>query len=388
MLKKSGLKSSYGDPLMNIKNCRPTVAQITLKNITANFELVKKIAPEKKIMSIVKANAYGHGIVPVSKHLESIGTDYLGVAFFEEGLSIRKAGIKTPVLVLGAMFDYQVKDFILNDLEITVSSIFKLQQVEDAAKQLGQKANIHLKIDTGMNRVGVRAESAKTFLDQALISKHIEIRGIYSHLIASEEEDNSLTKIQTEKFASVLDYFKSQQPDLSYLTHLANSGGVLYHPETHLDLVRPGAMLYGVNPKNIVEPRLNLRPVMEISSKVAYLKDLPAGNSVSYGATWTSSKNTKIITIPIGYGDGWSRDLSNNGYVLFKNQNCPVVGRVCMDNFMVDIDELNCSVGDEIVLLGKQSNQEIRIEDLARLCNTDPRELLTNLNERIPRLYL
>ena len=340
------------------------------------------------VMGIVKANAYGHGLVPVARHLEACGVDRRGVAFVEEGIALRRAGIRLPILVLGGIFGPQVADYLRHDLEITVSSLDKLRQVEAVAEALGQRARVHLKIDTGMERIGVHSYSCAGFIEAAAASRWCDIVGVYSHLACADDPGSPMTDRQIERFAEACAHFTRIGAPMP-LRHLANSGGVLHAPGTWLDLVRPGIILYGVLPDPASQATLALRPALSLVSRVVYFKVVRAGGTVSYGATWAAANDTRIATIPVGYGDGYPRALSSRGEVLLRGHRRPIAGRVCMDQFMVDLGPDGTAYNeDEVVLVGRQDGQAIRVEDIARQAGTIPYEILTGLNERIPRAYV
>jgi alanine racemase len=338
------------------------------------------------VMGIVKANAYGHGLVPVALHLQAQGIEQLGVAFLEEGVALRQAGITIPILVLGGIFGPQVAQFITHDLEITVSSLDKLHQVEAAAQALGRKAVIHLKIDTGMERIGVHSYSAAPFIEAAVASQWCVLKGIYSHLACADDPQSPMTALQLERFLGACAHITRIGAPMP-LRHLANSGGVLHFPGTHLDMVRPGILLYGVLPDPASLAAVDVKPALSLVSQVVYFKVVKAGNPVSYGATWTPVEDTRVVTIPIGYGDGYPRALSSRGEVLIRGRRYPIVGRICMDQFMVDIGRDSAWNEDEVVLIGSQGEAAIPVEALASTAGTIPYEILTGLNQRIPRVY-
>jgi alanine racemase len=366
---------------------RPTRIRVDLDALTHNLRALRAHAGVP-VMGIVKANAYGHGLVPVGLHLQAQGVEQLGVAFLEEGVALRKAGVAVPLLVMGGIFGPQAAALIANDLEITVSSIAKLSQVEAAAEALGRRATIHLKIDTGMERIGVHSYNAGPFIEAALASKHCVVKGVYSHLACADDPASSMTLQQLERFLDACAHFDRVGAPMP-IRHLANSGGVLHFPDTHLDMVRPGIALYGVLPDPSARATMELRPVLSLHSQVVYFKVVPAGPSVSYGATWAPAIDTRVVTIPIGYGDGWPRALSSRGEVLIRGERRPMVGRVCMDQFMVDLGPAGTAYNeDEVVLIGEQGGAAIRCEDVAAAAGTIPYEVLVNLNNRIPRGYV
>ena len=367
---------------------RPTRIRVDLDALAHNLDALHRHAGVP-VMGIVKANAYGHGLVPVALHLEAQGIAQLGVAFVEEGLALRRAGVRVPILVLGGIHAPQVTQFLIHDLEVTVSSIDKLRQVEQAARSIGRKAVIHLKIDTGMERIGVHSENAAPFIEAAVASRWCEVKGIYSHLACADDPASPMTAEQLQRFLTACSYFDRIGAPMP-VRHLANSGGVLHFPDTWLDMVRPGIALYGVLPDPAsLATAVKLRPALFLVTKVVYFKVVKAGSTVSYGATWTATQDTRVITLPIGYGDGYPRSLSSRGEVLVRGQRHPIIGRVCMDQFMVDVGADGSAYnGDEVVLIGRQGNAAIRCEDVAQAAGTIPYEILTGLNERIPREYV
>ena len=370
---------------MTAASQRPTRIRVDLDALSHNLAAIRAHVGVP-VMAIVKANAYGHGLVPVALHLQAQGVDQLGVAFLEEGIALRQAGVTIPILVLGGIFGPQVAQFIAHDLEITVSSLDKLRQVEAAAESLGRKAVVHLKIDTGMERIGVHSYSCGPFIEAAVASKWCEIKGVYSHLACPDDPASPMTLQQLQRFEEACAHFARLGAPMP-LRHLANSGGVLHFPQTHLDMVRPGILMYGVMPDPASRRTVDVRPALSLVSQVVYFKVVRAGNPVSYGATWAPARDTRIVTIPIGYGDGWPRALSSRGEVLIRGHRYPLVGRVCMDQFMVDIGDGTAWNEDEVVLIGRQGDEAISAEDVAGRAGTIAYEILTGLNERIPREY-
>jgi alanine racemase len=366
---------------------RPTIATIDLGALSHNLAGIRARAPNSQVMAVVKADAYGHGLVPVARHFAALGVEYLGVAFLEEGIALRRAGIATPILVLGGIFGPQLAQFLVHDLEITVSSLDKLRQVEAAAESLGKKARIHLKIDTGMERIGVHSETCGPFIAAAVASTWCEIRGIYSHLACADDPASNMTHEQVQRFAEACAHFDRLGAPMP-MRHLANSGGVLNFPETHLDMVRPGILLYGVYPDPAAMRTVDVRPALSLRSQVVYFKVVKAGRSISYGATYRVERDTRVVTVPIGYGDGYPRALSSKGQVVIRGIRYPIAGRICMDQFMVDIGRGTAYNEDEVVLIGSQDGEAIRTEDVAEWAGTIPYEILTGLNQRIPRTYI
>ena len=311
---------------------RPTRAEINIANLKNNFEIVKsKVGPNVKIMACVKANGYGHGIVRVSKELLDAGAHYLGVAYLEEAVFLRNNGVDAPILVMGAINSEQVSEFIEHDIEITSSSIDKSKAISKAAETMGKTAKVHLKFDTGMERIGVHWYNAEKFISETLKLPSISIKGIFSHL-AKSESDKNFTETQISRFNEIISIYK-KYAELPELIHLANSGGVLNHPSSYFTMVRPGIMLYGYNP-NGYDPNVQfngrqLKPVMTLKTKVSYFKVCPKDAGISYNHSYVTDKQTRLITLPIGYGDGYSRLLSNKGIIGVRGRQYTISGTIC-----------------------------------------------------------
>lgn len=366
---------------------RPTRIVVDLDVLGGNLRAIRaKVGVP--VMAIVKANAYGHGLVPVAHHLQAQGVEQLGVAFVEEGMALRRAGITVPILVLGGILGRQTGQLIQHDLEITVSSLDKLRKVEAAAERLGRKAVIHLKIDTGMERIGVHSYSCGPMIEAAVASPWCTVKGVYSHLACADDPASPMTALQLERFLEACAHFERIGAPMP-IRHLANSGGVLHYPQTWLDMVRPGIMLYGVLPDPGAHRTVDVKPALSLISQVVYFKTVLAGHPVGYGATWAPPHDTHVVTVPIGYGDGYPRALSNRGEVLIRGHRRPIVGRLCMDQFMVDLGANGSAyVEDDVVLIGTQGGETISVEDVARRAGTIGYEILTRLNERVPREYV
>ncbi|HJL43826.1 MAG TPA: alanine racemase [Myxococcales bacterium LLY-WYZ-16_1] len=366
---------------------RPTVAEIDVSALRHNVAQIRRHVHERPIMAIVKANAYGHGLVPTARILLGAGCDALGVAFLEEGIELRRAGVRAPILVLGGIIGNQIRSFIEHDLTMTASSVFKLRQIDQVARELAQPARVQLKVDTGMGRIGVQWDTSEELLQASLQATACRVEGLFSHLAASERADPTLTRIQTERFEAVAKRYR----DLGGTgeRHLANSGAVLQHPDTWYDRVRPGLMLYGVVPDPALRGVLDLRPALSLHSRVVFFKVVRRGRSVSYDATWVAPRDTRVVTVPVGYGDGVPRRLSNRAQVLIRGRTVPVVGRVTMDALMADLGpEGTAYNGDPVVLLGRQGPATVRVEDWAEWLETIPYEVLTQINTRVPRRYV
>ena len=366
---------------------RPTTAYVDLDALSYNFRNIRAKVGPSKIMAIVKANAFGHGLLRIATELEKLGVDQLGVAFLEEGIALRRAGVTCPILVLGGIIGNQIDYFLEFDLQLTASSIYKVHQIDEAAKRLGKRAEIHLKVDCGMRRIGVRAENAPQLFEAALHARHCEIKGIFSHFSSSDCAERSTSLRQIEEFEKATQYFEREGLQVPP-RHMANSGAILQYPEANYEIVRPGCLLYGFYPSLEVERTIPIKPVMTLKSRVVYFKQVACGQGVSYNSTWLASQDTRVVTIPVGYGDGYSRGLSGKAKVLINGKHYPVVGNITMDALMVEIGQDSAFNGDEVVLLGRQGAEEITPSELAQHLDTIPYEILTSINTRVPRRYI
>jgi alanine racemase len=337
-------------------------------------------------MIVVKANAYGHGLAEVARHLAP-QVDYIGVAVLEEGIFLRELGVTGPILVLGGIWGDQVPQYLEHDLALTASSVERLEQIEAVAEKMGIRARVHLKIDTGMERIGVHYYSAETLQGAALKCRNVEVEGIFSHFANADAPDLTHARLQLERFSEVTRFYERNSLPMP-LRHMANSAAILQFPESHLDMVRPGIMLYGVYPDSGIKRTVMVQPALAWKSRVVYFKIVRAGNPVSYGSTWQSDHPVRIVTIPVGYGDGYFRNLSNRASVIIRGKKYPQVGRVCMDQIMVNIESDSAFNGDEVTLIGESDGEEITAQDLAEWAGTIPYEILTNINTRVPRVYV
>jgi alanine racemase len=367
---------------------RPTLVEVNLERLADNYRAIRaKVAPAK-MMPILKANAYGHGLVEVARLMQAMGADYLGVAVVEEGIMLRERGITIPILVLGGILGNQLPYFLKHDLTITASSTEKLWHIDEVSEQLGLRAKVHLKIDTGMERIGIHYYSAEDLLQTAIQCKHIEVEGIFSHFANSEAADLSYSRLQLERFYEVLDFYGRHNLQLPKLRHIANSGGILQIPEAHFDIVRPGLLLYGVYPDPATYRSIRVQPALSWKSRVVYFKVIKPGHPVGYGSTWQTNHMVRAVTVPVGYGDGYFRSMSDNAKVLIRGTKYPVVGRISMDQIVVNIEWETAYNDDEVVLVGEMDEERISVEDLAEWAGTVPYEILTNINTRVPRVYV
>ena len=366
---------------------RPTQVEVNLTRLTENYRAIETAVSPATIMPILKANAYGHGLVEIAKHVVSLGAPYLGVAYLEEGILLREAGVEAPILVMGGIIGNQVPLFLQHNLTLTASSTEKLQQIDDAAREMGIRAKVHLKIDTGMERIGVHYYSAESLLEAALTCKHCDVEGIYSHFANADTSDLAHAQLQLDRFNQVLDFYTKRGLPHPPLRHMANSGGILQLPGSHFDMVRAGILLYGVYPSDEVTKTIKVQPALSWKSRVVYFKVVKPGHPVSYGSAWETDHMVRVVTIPVGYGDGYFRSMSGSAEVIIRGKRYPVVGRICMDQMMVNIEWETAYNNDEVILIGKSDNATITVEDIAAWANTIPYEVLTNINTRVPRIY-
>lgn len=372
---------------MDKTNYRPTWAEIDTDAVIHNLECLREIVDESvEIMPVVKANAYGHGLVEMSRVLGEGGIRYLGVATVDEALKLRGAGVEGSILVLGAVLDEEAKVSVRNNITLTLCDRRLLNVLAGIAKGGNECPKVHIKVDTGMGRIGVWHEEAVEFAKDVNAAEGVMIEGIYTHF-SSAARDNMVTRMQIEAFEDVLAGVEAEGIDIRY-RHAANSIGVVDWKKSHFNLVRPGILLFGVYPKENFRKKFKLQPVMGLKTRIVHLKDTPQGRSISYGRTYITQKDTRIATIPIGYADGYGRILSNKAEALVKGQFVRVVGMVTMDQTMLEVGHIqDVQVGDEVVLIGRQGDAEIPIEKIAKLAGTIPYEILSSVTDRVPRIY-
>lgn len=390
-------------PTLDTNELRPTHLEVSLDRLAHNYRAIAAhVGPRTQVMPILKANAYGHGLVEVARRLETIGAPHVGVAYLEEGVRLRREGVRMPVLVLGGIVGEQIPRFLEHDLTLTASSVDKLRAIDACAAATGRRAKVHLKIDTGMERIGVHWYSASKLLDESLRVSHVDVEGVFTHFANADEADLTHARLQLERFHEVLRFYEDRSVPTP-LRHAANSGAIVQMPESHLDLVRPGILFYGASPSPAVQEALAAGPrgrprtidvhgALRWVTRVVYFKVVEAGNPVSYGSTWAPSVRTRLITLPVGYGDGYPRAVSKRGAaeVLVRGARRPIVGRVCMDQLMVDLGpEGTAYNGDEVVLLGRDADgNEITVEELASWAETIAHDVLVSINTRVPRVYV
>lgn len=373
-----------------LKHMRPTYIVIEMDNIVHNLkELMRLTARGAKTMAVVKADAYGHGIVEVSKICCDNGADYLGVAILEEGIFLRENGVQAPILILGATFPERADDVIKHDLIQGVSSVAIIQSLGQVAREMKKTARVHIKIETGMNRIGATPGTDMTNLVEELKKNQdcIKVEGAFSHFAKADEKDKSYAAIQYDNFSKGLDQLTGAGFN-NILFHMANSAGIIDLPETHLDMVRQGISLYGYYPSREVRQDVDLKPALSWITHVAHIKVISEGEFVGYGCTYAAKKESIIATLPVGYADGYPRALSNCGSVLIHGSKAPVVGRVCMDQLMVDVSLIGgVKAGDQAILIGQQGDAAITAEDMANQIGTISHEILTGIATRVPRIF-
>lgn len=365
---------------------RPTHAEIRLGALRRNYQKVKDVAGNGvKIMAIVKANAFGHGLCEIASALASEGVDYLGVALLEEAIALRERGIATPILVLGVPNDDQIPFFLSYEIDFTVSSVEKAKTISETARAMHRTARIHLKIDTGMGRIGVDWDAPDSVFDVFYRLPNLDMVGIFSHL-ATAGDDLAFAREQVRRFRWSVGAVGFRHP-LPPLLHMANSAGLINFPEARFTMVRPGIVLYGYEPSPC--RRLGVEPVMRLMSKIASVKKVKAGSSVGYGRSWIATEDTYIAAIPIGYGDGYSRSLSNKGEALIRYKKYPIVGMICMDWLMVNLGpNTEIRENDDVLLFGEKDGESIPGERLCRLSGATLSEIPCIVSARVPRIYL
>ncbi|AEE97349.1 alanine racemase [Mahella australiensis] len=367
-------------------------AEIRLTDIAYNIAQLRRcIGDDTLFMAVVKADGYGHGAYRVAQTAIDAGARWLGVAIAEEGAELRDKGIDAPILVLGGIMPYEAEEVVASGLCQTVFSLDVAKALSDASVKQGKSADVHIKVDTGMGRVGVRPGLELEQLIEGLVGlPGINITGMFTHFAESDACDKSFTKYQMSLFVQAINQAKAMNVG-PLILHAANSAAVIDYTDAHFNMVRGGISIYGYYPSNEINnpQKIDLKPALSWKARVVYVKDVPAGTPISYGRTFTTQRSSKIATISAGYADGYRRQLSNKGCVLIRGNRAPVIGRVCMDQFMVDVTDIPGVVtGDEVVLIGRQGNETITADELAELCDTISYEILTSIGPRVPRIYV
>ena len=370
----------------SLRGKRPTWVEVDLSRLESNFLALRKLL-SVKIMAVIKADAYGHGAVPVALRLQQLGVDALAVAILEEALVLRKAGVSCPLLLLNGFWPGQEGDTIHHALTPVIFRPDMLESLEKAAARAERAVTYHLEVNTGISRLGVEWEEAAALMATHAHSTWTHCEGVLTHFSVAENIQDGSTERQLERFARFL-VAASEGGWRPPWRHAANSAGILNFRQSWMDGVRPGLVVYGVNPLPVPQSLLELAPVLSFKTQVMQVRTVQRGCSVGYGNSFTASRDSRIATLSVGYADGLMRALSNSAYVLIRGQRLPIVGKISMDLTLVDATEAtNVEVGDETVLIGKQGDQEIRVEELAGLAETIPYEILTRIGARVPRLY-
>lgn len=366
---------------------RSTIAEINTLSLRQNFRLLRSFAPNSAIMPMVKANAYGHGIIECSRILSKEGAEFLGVAFASEGIVLREAGILTPVIVMTPPETSDLSHFIEYNFHAIACSVDMVRRISDEATKLGGTAKLHLYIDTGMSRDGILPNDALQFMEDVKDLSNIEWTGICTHFATSDETDTTFAEIQLKSFNQVLDNLRANCCEFQYV-HASNTAAIAHLPAARFNLIRPGLSLHGCGATEEIAHQLHLKPTLTLKSSIISLRRVPSGTPVSYGRRYYTTKETTIATIPIGYGDGYFRCLTGRAECLIRGKRYNIVGTICMDECMVDIGDDNLECGDEVILIGRQGNEVITANQLAEKCGTIPYEVLTAISARVPRVFI
>ncbi len=370
---------------------RPTIAEIDLDALRFNLNQLRGMSDGKAdILAVVKANAYGHGAVEVAKELENAGAGIFGVATTEEGIELRRSGLSSPILVLAGTYPEEFEKVIENKLSPVVFDLEIARALDAQGKKAGRQIPVHLKVDTGMNRLGIPWREWEPALQVLQSLRNLRVEGLMSHFSVAESErpdDLSFTEEQRQRFQACVDSARRMGMQPRYI-HLANSAASARLEPARFNLVRTGLLLYGLHPAPALQSRVSLRPVLRWKTSILSLKRVPAGDPVSYGRTYSCRKESLIATLPVGYADGYNRRLSNRGEVLVRGKRAKIAGIICMDLSMVDVSEISgVQVKDEVILLGKQGSEEIGAAEIAGWLETIPYEVLCAIGKRVPRIY-
>lgn len=376
-----------------MEQCDRVWAEIDLDAVAFNIESIKqRISSDTKIIAVIKADGYGHGAVLIAKLLEDDSRVWgYAVATAQEAMELRENGLKKPVLILAYTFPSAYEELIQNEIQLTVFTLEMAKALSDAAVKAGKICKIHIKLDTGMTRIGLPpVDDSIAVVRQILALENLETEGIFTHFARADETDRTKAYAQLKQFQDFVRRLEKAAGIKIPLKHCSNSAGIVWLPEANMDAVRAGIILYGLWPSADVKEggEMALRPALCLKSRVVYVKTVPKGQEISYGGTYTTNRQTRVATVCIGYGDGYPRSLSNKGYVLINGQRAPILGRVCMDQFMVDITDIEGTVqtGTEVTLIGRDRDEEITMEDLGALSGRFNYELACDLGKRIPRI--
>lgn len=372
------------------RHLRPVWAEINLNNLADNMQEIRRVSKSKDIIAVVKADAYGHGALDVSPILLKNGATRLAVAVASEAVELRRGGIECPIMILGFTPPSLVDILIRYDIEQTVYSYELAYELSKMAVKKNKIARIHISLDTGMGRIGFIPD--QNSIDEVYrISKlpNIIIEGLFTHFSTADEEDKEYTYKQIDKYNWFYNRLKEMSIDVS-IRHIANSAAIIDLPQTHFEAVRPGIILYGYYPSNYVSKnKIELKPVMSLKTNIVHIKDMEIGEYISYGRKFRCERKCKIATLPVGYADGYTRLLFNKGNVIINNTFAPVVGRICMDQCMIDVTDVNnVKVGDEVILMGESENLKITADDIAEKLGTISYEITCMISKRVPRVYI
>lgn len=378
-----------GGKKMDFDLNKPAWLEINLKALEYNYKNIKDIIKnETKIAAVVKADAYGHGAVKIAHKLADLGTDFFCVGNPDEGLELRKAGIKKPILVLAEVLNSQYEDIAAANLIQAVGSWRSISALNKFAEKNNSKIKVHLKIDTGMGRTGISPSQLINVYKKTKNLDNIIITGVFSHFARADEKSKNFSIKQLKLFKQILSKIKKSGFILP-LAHIANSAAVVDFKQSNLDLIRPGIILYGLAPSSNLNKKIDLKPLLSFKTKVVDLWELPAGSPISYGSSYKTKKREKLAVLPVGYKDGYPRLLSNKGEVLIKGKRAPIRGKVCMGQTIVSVDHLNdLEIGEEVVLIGSQKNEEIKVDEIAQIAGTINYEIICNLSQSLKKLYL
>ncbi|MCL1940707.1 MAG: alanine racemase [Synergistaceae bacterium] len=372
-----------------MKNFRPTRMEVNLSNLRANFSSIRSYVKGREIYAVVKADAYGHGVVESSRALLKEGCKLFAVAIPEEAIELRSAGIKVPILVLGASAYDSAEELVRLDVAAACTDVKFAAAMSKTAKKQSKIAKLHIKIDSGMGRVGFTVKEFMAAVEKILPLPSIEIEGMFTHFAVADESRPDWTNHQFSEYKKALAY--AARFGLNVKRHVCNSAGILAHPDKHLDMVRPGVILYGMmpSPDTVCAYPIKLLPTFEVKTGIALIRDLPSGTGVSYGLRYMTRGNERIAVLPVGYADGYTRALTGKMSVLIHGRRCPIVGSICMDQMMADVTALeNVKTGDEVVLVGKQGKEAITPEEMAGARNTINYEIPIIFQNRVPKIYI
>ena len=368
-------------------------ATVDLDAIHSNMDHMKaNIAAETKMIGVIKTDGYGHGAIPIAKELEEL--DYMfgfATATVEEAMILRNSGISKPILILGYTFPYSYEEMIRNDIRPAVFRYDMIEQLSERALRIGKKAKIHVKVDTGMSRIGVTSDKeGMDFIGKVLKTPGIEVEGVFTHFAKADEKDKTAVLLQINRFK---EFIRNIEKETGYhipICHCSNSAGIVELKEANMNVVRAGITMYGLWPsEEVAKDIVELKPAMELKSRIIYKKEVEPGTAVSYGGIFVANRKTSVATIPVGYGDGYPRGLSNKGEVLVHGRRAPVIGRVCMDQFMIDVTDIpEAAEGDEVTLIGKDGTETITMEELGGISGRFNYELACCIGKRVPRIYL